>query len=57
VPPPDLSFAKSDALFPSAGLRAAIAADFDAQCRILCFGPYPTWEEVEARFAGIRSLL
>jgi hypothetical protein len=57
VPPPGMSFAKSDALFPSAGLRAAIAADFEAQCRILCFGPSPTWDQVEAKFAEIRSLL
>jgi hypothetical protein len=57
VPPPDMSFAKSDALFPAAELRAAIARDFEAQCRILCFGPAPTWEEVEARFADIQSLL
>jgi hypothetical protein len=57
VPPPDMRFAKSDALYPSAGLRTAIAADFEAQCRILCFGPSPTWDEVEARFADVRSLL
>jgi hypothetical protein len=57
VPPPGMSFAKSDALFPSAGLRAAIAADFEAQCRNLCFGPSPTWDQVEAKFAEIRSLL
>jgi hypothetical protein len=57
VPSPEMSFAKSDALFPSAGLRASIAADFEAQCRILFFGPSPTWAEVEARFADVRSLL
>ena len=57
VPPPDMSFARSDALFPSAALRASIAADFEAQCRILCFGRSPTWGEVEARFEDIRNLL
>ena len=57
VPPPEMSFAKSDALFPLGGLRAAIAADFEAQCRVLSFGPSPTWDEVEARFADIRPLL
>jgi hypothetical protein len=57
VPPPEMSFAKSDALFPSGALRAAIAADFEAQCRILCLGPSPTWDEVETRFADVRSLL
>jgi hypothetical protein len=57
APPPDMSFANSDALFPHAALRAVIAADFNAQCRVLCFGPPPTWDDVEARFADIRSLL
>ena len=57
VAPPEMSFAKSDALFPSGGLRAAISADFQAKCRVLCFGPSPAWDKVEARFADIRSLL
>ena len=57
VPPPEMSFAKSDALFPPADLRAVIAAGFEAQCRVLCFGPYPTWDEVRARLEDIRGLL
>jgi Nucleotidyl transferase AbiEii toxin, Type IV TA system len=57
VPPPDMSFAKSDALFPPAALRALIAPGFEAQCRVLCFGPFPTWDEVQARLGSIRSLL
>jgi len=57
VPPPQMSFAGSDALFPPAGLRATIAAAFEAQCRVLCFGPSPTWDEVQARLEGIQSLL
>jgi hypothetical protein len=57
VPPPDMSFAKSDALFPAADLRTAIAAVFAEQCRVLCFGPFPTWDEVQARLEGIRDLL
>ena len=57
VPPPDMSFARSDALFPPPDLRAAIAAGFEAQCRVLCFGPFPTWDEVEARLENIRGLL
>ena len=52
-----MSFAKSDALFPPAELRAVIAAGFEAQCRVLCFGPFPTWDEVQARLEDIRSLL
>ena len=42
VPPPEMSFARSDALFPPGDLRATIAAAFEAQCRMLCFGPSPT---------------
>jgi hypothetical protein len=38
-------------------MRATIAAAFEAQCRVLCFGPSPTWDEVQARLEGIQSLL
>jgi len=57
VAPPDMSFAKSDALFPPPELRAAIAASFEAQCRVLCFGPFPSWDEVQACFESIRGML
>jgi hypothetical protein len=57
VPPPEMSFAGSDALFPPAELRAMIAAAFEAQCRVLCFGPSPTWDDVQARLEEIRELL
>jgi hypothetical protein len=57
VTPPDMSFAKSDALFPPEKLRAVIAASFEAQCRVLCFGPFPSWDEVQERLEGIRGLL
>ena len=57
VAPPGMSFAKSDALFPPAELRAIIAAGFEAQCRVLCFGPFPGWDDVQARLDGLRELL
>ena len=57
VPPPEISFAMSDALFPAGDLRAAIAKVFAEQCRLLCFGPSPTWDEVQARLEGLRELL
>jgi len=57
VPPPGMSFAKSDALFPHGDLRKAIAGGFEAQCRILCFGPFPSWNEVQARLEAVRPLL
>lgn len=57
VPPPGMSFAKSDALFPPAGLRVVLAAEFEKQCRVLCFGAFPKWDEVQVRFEAIRTLL
>ena len=55
--PDDMSFAHSDALFPPAVLAEAIGAEYEAQCRQLCFGPYPSWERVQARFLELRMLL
>ncbi|MBS0207779.1 MAG: nucleotidyl transferase AbiEii/AbiGii toxin family protein [Planctomycetes bacterium] len=57
VPPPDMTFAKSSALFPSAELRAALGSEFEAQCQVLCFGPFPSWDSVQTRFEEIRALL
>lgn len=55
--PKDMSFANSDALFPSAELAAIISPQYQAQCQMLCFGPYPSWEEFQARFQELRNLL
>jgi hypothetical protein len=57
LPPNDLSFAESDALFPGAALDLALRAEYEAQCKQLCFGPYPTWDELRKRFEGLRTLL
>lgn len=57
VAPPELSFVKSDALFPSKELEVVIARDFVNQCKILCFGAFPAWIEVKQRFQEIRGLL
>jgi hypothetical protein len=56
-PPDEMSFARSDALFPPPALAAEIGAEYEAQCRLLCYGPYPSWAEVQARFLEIRELL
>ncbi len=40
-----MSFAKSDALFPPVELRTAIAAGFESQYRVLCFGPFSRWDD------------
>jgi predicted nucleotidyltransferase component of viral defense system len=55
--PDEMRFSHSDALFPSDDLRTMIAAEYTSQCRILCFGTYPSWEEVEACFLELRSVL
>jgi len=55
--PEEMCFARSDALFPAAELAAVIGAEYEAQCQVLCYGPYPSWPEVEARFLDLRELL
>jgi len=55
--PEGMSFGRSDALFPPPELSSAIGAEYEAQCRQLCFGPYPSWHEVQTRFLEIRRLL
>lgn len=57
VAPRDLSFANSEALFPPDQLREVIAAAFEQQCRVLCFGPVPGWADVEARLMKMRAML
>jgi hypothetical protein len=55
--PDNMRFAASDALFHSAGLAASIGAGYEAQCRLLCYGPYPNWVQIQARFRELRDLL
>ena len=50
VAPADMRFANSDALFPASNLRDVIASGFDAQCRVLCFGSFPSWDDVQMRW-------
>jgi hypothetical protein len=52
-----MSFARSDALFPPEDLAAAIGAEYEAQCRLLCYGPYPSYAEIQARLMTLRHLL
>jgi hypothetical protein len=55
--PDNMRFASSDALFPPSELAATIGAEYEGQCKMLCYGPYPTWAEVQARFLELRDLL
>jgi hypothetical protein len=55
--PEDMSFARSEAVFPSGDLGDTLAREYEQQCRLLCYGPFPTWSEVRARFGELRPLL
>ena len=55
--PEGMSFANSDALFPPSFMAAAIAHDYDKQCRMLCYGAFPSWREVQERFDQLRPRL
>jgi hypothetical protein len=55
--PDGMRFSRSDALFPPAALAAVIGAEYETQCRMLCYGPYPSWMEIQARLLELRELL
>lgn len=55
--PDGMSFAHSDALFPPPELAAIIGPEYEAQCKMLCYGPYPSWKAVQERFLEFRELL
>lgn len=55
--PDGMSFACSDAIFPPPELAAAIGPEYERQCRVLCYGPFPGWAEVQQRFEDLRTLL
>ena len=55
--PDQMNFANSDALFPQQRLSAEIGRAYEDQCEVLCFGAYPKWDAVQARFIAVRELL
>ena len=55
--PEEMSFARSAALFPPADLAAIIGKEYEEQCEVLCYGQFPTWAEVQARFEELRQYL
>lgn len=57
IPPPNMNFAKSEAIFPQGELELALSAEFEKQCRILCYGPYPSWRQLQHRLTDIQELL
>ncbi|MBV9499973.1 MAG: nucleotidyl transferase AbiEii/AbiGii toxin family protein [Acidobacteriaceae bacterium] len=56
-PPEKMNFAASDALFPPADLAKKIRGEYEGQCKLLCYGPYPSWQEVQDRLLVLRELL
>lgn len=55
--PKDFRFSNSDAIFPGDKLQGALSEEYDRQCKLLCFGPYPGWGEVRATFEALKPLL
>lgn len=52
-----MSFAASNALFPPEDLAKRITAEYESQCKLLCYGPYPSWQEVQDRLLALREML
>jgi hypothetical protein len=44
-------------LFPPATVAIAIGTEYETQCRQLCYGPYPSWTQVQERLAELRPVL
>lgn len=57
VKPTDMSFATSDALFPTGELRQQLAVAYETQVADLCFGAYPDFATVEEAFRTVQGLL
>ena len=55
--PDGMSFSKNDALFPPQKLAAILGPEYEAQCKMLCYGPYPSWAEIQGRLLELRYLL
>jgi hypothetical protein len=55
--PPGMSFRDSLALFPTAELESYLNLEYITQCRPLCYGNFPDWQEILGCFESLRSLL
>jgi hypothetical protein len=55
--PEGMSFANSDALFPPAELAKVVGAEYEAQCKMLCYASYPSWAAIQSHLLEIRQLL
>jgi hypothetical protein len=57
LPPKDLSFSTSQALFPQGDLRQTLQKEYENQCQSLCYGEFPSWTAVENCFEVLRDKL
>jgi Nucleotidyl transferase AbiEii toxin, Type IV TA system len=57
TPPSRMSFRDSLALFPTAELESYLNLEYTTQCRPLCYGNFPDWQEILGCFESLRSLL
>lgn len=55
--PTEMSFANSDAFFPPPALNTTLGKEYEQQCRLLCYGPFPSWSTVLAMFERLKPLL
>jgi hypothetical protein len=55
--PEGMRFSASDALFPSNDLALILETEYTTQCRLLCYGAPPTWDEVLRLFHKLRDSL
>jgi hypothetical protein len=57
VRPNNLSFRDSPALFPEAALEGNLKAEYESQCKALCFKGFPSWDAVRTAFDAMRVQL
>ena len=50
-------FAASEAIFPPEDLAAVLRPEYERQCATLCYGRYPSWDEVMERFESLKDVL
>lgn len=55
--PEKLELAKSQALFPPESIKKKLEKGYEAQCRGLCYRPYPAFSEVLEGFKNIQHFL
>lgn len=54
----EFKLSESLAFFPDTQeLRQTLSREYGNQCAILCYGEYPTWEEIESLFLELRDIL